>query len=173
MSAVGIDFHNVTNVETATRSYSDGVQFDVCKIMATDKDQRQIVVNLFMDIGASDNIGAITMPSSAKVDAIVPPYETLNGWDLDGYAEHMIPPVKREFGEADGGFRYRISKTFLAPTDKSPVSCVLDMTRKFAVNGIRDELIGLMDEGTNPNVLAEGVACYLESYGAKFQADEE
>lgn len=67
------------------------------------------------------------------------------------------------------------SITYPAADIPAPVFCVLDMTRKFAVNGLADELAGLATKD-NPDVsvrdMAEAVVRYIESYGAKFQGDD-
>lgn len=51
-------------------------------------------------------------------------------------------------------------------------TCVLAMKRKFAVNGLKDELFGGESEGLSNEEIADALVRYLESYGAKFQADD-
>ena len=66
----------------------------------------------------------------------------------------------------------------ISMTDATPTICTLDMTRKFAVNGLRDEMVGICGDdkdkiGFNAGILSEALVRYLESYGARFQDEVE
>lgn len=62
--------------------------------------------------------------------------------------------------------------TVTMPETPASSACALDMTRKFAVNGLKDELFGGESEGLSNEEIADALVRYLESYGAKFQADD-